>query len=66
MTKADALNPPVEPAEWRLPSRGSGGRGLPHRYGNGALHDLRRGLSFLYRQKSQRALPVGGVERRRS
>jgi len=22
MTKADALNPPVEPAEWRLPSRG--------------------------------------------
>src|SRR5215470_10247058 len=22
MTKADALNPPAEPAEWRLPSRG--------------------------------------------
>ena len=23
MTKADALNPPAEPAEWRLPSRGA-------------------------------------------
>jgi hypothetical protein len=22
MTKADALNPPIEPADWRLPSRG--------------------------------------------